>query len=166
MKYTGTAHSSLAQRSRSWGGQDRMLPDLHSSYVIQAFDWAFLGAGLVVDVGGSRGLISMDLAKAFPSVLFVVQDLPQVIEGAEKDVPDNLAARVTFVAHDMFTEQSVKDADVYYLRWFMHDWPDAHYVKILKALIPALKPEACVILSEKCLEPPCTLPPEQERWNR
>ncbi|KAI4213978.1 MAG: hypothetical protein LQ351_003382 [Letrouitia transgressa] len=88
------------------------FPGLQNSYVIQGFDWASLGSGLVVDVGGSHGLVSMDIAKAFPSLRFVVQDLQNVIEDAKTKVPAELADRVTFMAHDMFTEQPVKDADV------------------------------------------------------
>jgi hypothetical protein len=142
------------------------FPGLQNSYVLEGFDWASLGNGLVVDVGGSHGLVSMDIARGFPSLRFVVQDLPQVIEDAKMKVPAELADRVTFMAHDMFTEQPVKDADVYYFRWILHDWSDKYCVKILKSLIPALKPGARIMFSERCLEPPCTLPLRQEKWNR
>ena len=141
-------------------------PGLENSYVISAFDWASLGHGLVVDVGGSHGLVSQDIAKAFPNLRFIVQDLPKVIDDAEAKVPAELADRLTFMAHDMFREQPVKDADVYYLRWILHDWSDKYCIKILRALIPALKPGARIVISERCLEPPCTLPLRQERWNR
>ncbi|KAL8704965.1 MAG: hypothetical protein Q9201_001911 [Fulgogasparrea decipioides] len=142
------------------------FPGLQNSYVLKGFDWASLGNGLVVDVGGSHGLVSQDIAREFPSLRFIVQDLPKVIEDAKTKVPAELADRVTFMAHDMFTEQPVKDADVYYFRWIFHDWSDKYCIKILKSLVPALKPGARIIFSERCLEPPCTLPPRQERWNR
>ncbi|KAI4270012.1 MAG: hypothetical protein L6R38_007262 [Xanthoria sp. 2 TBL-2021] len=142
------------------------FPGLQNSYVLKAFDWASLGKGLVVDVGGSHGLVSQDIAREFPSLAFVVQDLPNVIEDAKTKVPAELADRVTFMAHDMFTEQPVKDADVYYFRWIFHDWSDKYCIKILRSLIPALKPGARIMFSERCLEPPCTLPLRQERWNR
>ena len=141
-------------------------PGLENSHVINGFDWASLGHGLVVDVGGSHGLVSQDLAKAFSSLRFMVQDLPQVIDDAKTKVPPEIADRVTFMAHDMFTEQPIKDADVYYLRWILHDWSDKYCVKIMRALIPALKSGARIVISERCLEPPCTLPLRQERWNR
>ncbi|MCJ1387604.1 hypothetical protein MMC18_000447 [Xylographa bjoerkii] len=142
------------------------FPGLQNSYVLRGFDWASLGNGLVVDVGGSHGLVSMDIAREFPSLQFIVQDLPNVIEDAKKKVPAELAERVTFMAHDMFTEQPVKDADVYYFRWILHDWSDKYCIKILKSLIPALKPGARLMFSERCIEPPCTLPLRQEKWNR
>lgn len=142
------------------------FPGLQNSYVLKGFDWASLGNGLIVDVGGSHGLVSMDIAREFPSLRFVVQDLPKVIEDAKTKVPAELADRVTFMAHDMFTEQPVKGADVYYFRWILHDWSDKYCIKILKSLIPALKPGARIMFSERCLEPPCTLPLRQEKWNR
>ena len=83
------------------------FPGLENSYVLKGFDWASLGNGLIVDVGGSHGLVSMDIAREFPSLCFVVQDLPNVIEDAKKKVPADLAQRVTFMAHDMLTEQPV-----------------------------------------------------------
>ncbi|KAE9377359.1 sterigmatocystin 8-O-methyltransferase precursor [Stipitochalara longipes BDJ] len=142
------------------------FPGLGNAYVLKGFDWASLGKATIVDVGGSHGLVSIDIAREFPDLRFIVQDLPKVVEDAKTKVPPELAGRVTFMTHDFFTEQPVKDADVYYFRWILHDWSDKYCVKILKALIPALKPGARIILSERCLEPPCTLPFRQEKWNR
>ncbi|KAL9035713.1 MAG: hypothetical protein Q9180_004711 [Flavoplaca navasiana] len=142
------------------------FPGLQNSYVLKAFDWASLGKGQVVDVGGSHGLVSQDIAREFPHLSFVVQDLPNVIKDAKVKLPAELADRVSFMVHDMFTEQPIKDADVYYFRWIFHDWSDKYCVKILRSLIPALKPAARIMFSERCLEPPCTLPLRQERWNR
>ncbi|KAF4626277.1 hypothetical protein G7Y89_g11881 [Cudoniella acicularis] len=142
------------------------FPGLENSYVLKGFDWASLGKATIVDVGGSHGLVSIDIAKNFPELRFIVQDLPKVIEDAKTKVPAELADRMTFIAHDFFTEQPAKDADIYYFRWILHDWSDKYCIKILKALIPALKPGARIILSERCLEPPCTLPLLQEKWNR
>lgn len=59
------------------------FPGLQNSYVLEAFDWAALGKGLIVDVSGSHGLVSQDIAGRFPSLTFIVQDLPNVIEDAK-----------------------------------------------------------------------------------
>lgn len=142
------------------------FPGLETKYAVKAFDWGSLKNGLVVDIGGSHGLVSQDIAKAFPSLRFVVQDLPKVVEDAKAKLPEEFKDRVTFMAHDMFAEQPIKDADVYYFRWIFHDWSDKYCIKILKSLIPALKSGARIMFSERCLEPPCTLPLRQERWNR
>jgi hypothetical protein len=70
------------------------------------------------------------------------------------------------MAHSFFTEQPVKDADIYYFRWILYGWSDKYCIKILRALIPALKRGARIILSERCLKTPCTLPLRQEKWKR
>jgi hypothetical protein len=45
----------------------------------------------------------------------------------------------------MFEPQPVAGADIYMLKWILHDWPDAESVAILRALVPALKPGARVL---------------------
>jgi hypothetical protein len=45
----------------------------------------------------------------------------------------------------MFEPQPVAGADIYMLKWILHDWPDAESVAILRALVPALKPGARVV---------------------
>lgn len=49
--------------------------------------------------------------------------------------------------HDFFQPQPVQ-ADVYVFKMILHDWPDAEAAKILRALVPALKPGARVLLFE------------------
>jgi hypothetical protein len=51
------------------------------------------------------------------------------------------------MAHDFFTPQTVV-ADVYLLRWILHNWSDKYCMRILRALIPALKPGARVVVNE------------------
>ncbi|KAM3086937.1 hypothetical protein ACMFMF_000869 [Clarireedia jacksonii] len=93
--------------------------------------------GVLVDVDGGTGTSTAEIARCFPKLKCVVQDLPAVITAAT--VPEDLKEneRLTFVAHDFFKEQHIKDADVYYMRWILHD--------ILQALLPALKPGARIL---------------------
>lgn len=133
-------------------------------FLVRGFPWASLGSKTVVDVGGSEGKYSIALAQSFPDLKFIIQDLPAVIRAvdAKRPVPSELVDRVTFMAHDMFKEQSVS-ADIYLYRWVFHDWPDAYVVKILRQLIPALKPGARVIINDTILPEPNTLSELQER---
>ena len=55
------------------------------------------------------------IAKAFPSLRFIIQDLPSTIN-AHPPLPKELGNRITFMAHDFFKEQLIKDADVYFFR--------------------------------------------------
>ena len=47
--------------------------------------------------------------------------------------------RITFMVHDFFSEQPVKDAGAYFLRQVTHNWNDEDCVKIFKALVPAIE---------------------------
>ncbi|KAI1406044.1 hypothetical protein F4819DRAFT_482192 [Hypoxylon fuscum] len=39
-------------------------------------------------------------------------------------------------------DKPVRDADVHHVRWIFHDWPDGYCLKLLRALMRALKPGA------------------------
>jgi hypothetical protein len=43
---------------------------------------------------------------------------------------------------------------VYYFRWILHNYSTPYAVKILKNLVPALKPGARVIINDHCLREP------------
>lgn len=118
----------------------------------------------VVDVGGSHGTIGKDLVERYPGLEVVVQDLPQVIESTQKS--GELNSRLTFMTHDFFQDQPVKDADVYLLRWILHDWSDHYAVKILRAVVPALRPDSRLIINEMCLPEPGTASPYEQRFLR
>ena len=109
--------------------------------------------GMVVDVGGSHGETAIALAKKYLAMEFVVQDLQSTID-AHPQLPADLAKRVRFMAHDFFTPQPIKDADVYFFRWIFHNWPDKYCLKILKNLVPALKVGARIVVNEWCLPEP------------
>lgn len=116
----------------------------------------------VVDLGGSKGHVSIHLARKFPHLHFCVQDLPEVVNGALDMLPEDVKGRVEFVAHDMFNEQQIKNADVYLLRYVLHDWPDKYCIDVLRKLIPGLKPGAKVVIQEYLLPEPGTMTLKQE----
>jgi hypothetical protein len=122
------------------------------SYLLDNYDWASLNAAkaTIVDVGGSIGFVCIDLAKRYPDLKFVVQDLPKTIDSAPK-LDGDLAKRITFQAHDFFSTQPVKDADVYLFRWIFHNHSDKYASKILSALIPSLKKGARILINDHCL---------------
>lgn len=100
--------------------------------------------------------MSILLAKAFKSLNFVVQDLPEAIDGAEKSVPEELKPRMKFMAHDFFTDQPV-EGSVYLLRAIFHNLPDHYCVNILRKLIPALKHGVRIVINDSLVPPPRTL---------
>ncbi|KAH9924169.1 S-adenosyl-L-methionine-dependent methyltransferase [Fomitopsis serialis] len=126
--------------------------------LIADFPWASLSPATVVDVGGGVGSMSLDLAKAFPSLRFVVQDLPVVIEQAravwETEYAEAVSTgRVQLMAHDFLMEQPVKAADVYMLRYVLHDWPDDKCVAIFSRLREAMGPKSRILVAEMVIHP-------------
>ncbi|KID72717.1 O-methyltransferase AMT9 [Metarhizium brunneum] len=109
----------------------------------KSFDWKAAGKATVVDIGGSGGHDSFALAQKFPELSVVVEDLPQAQAGFDKHQPAEMKDRVTFVAHDFFQPQPV-EADIYLIKLILHDWPDDECVRILRGLVPAMRPGARV----------------------
>ena len=67
----------------------------------------------------------------------------------KKALPEDLRERISFQAHNLFQMQSVDGADVYLLRLVLHDWSYKYSKKIIRALIPALKPGAKVVVNDR-----------------
>lgn len=113
-------------------------PGFEDKHVINAWDWS--NVNLVIDVGGSHGNICSELAKHHPNLHAIVQDAPEVIAEGAALLPAELKDRVTFQAHDFFQEQEKRNAEVFFLRWILHDWSDKHgvddWVKVLAQADP------------------------------
>ncbi|KAE8141739.1 S-adenosyl-L-methionine-dependent methyltransferase [Aspergillus pseudotamarii] len=137
----------------------------------EGWDWTALGQACVVDVGGSTGHTSVALARKFPDLNFVVEDLPEVVaEGPEylsslNDTQD-LRPRISYRAHSFFDPQPVQDADVYMLRMILHNWSFADCVRILSRLVQTLKPGARILIVDIVLPDPGVIPASKERLLR
>lgn len=138
-------------------------PSLEISHVVNNFDWGSAAQGLLVDVGGGNGTVAAKIARSLPNIHCIVQDLPKVIKDVE--IPEDLREgdRLKIMAHDFFQEQPVKGADIYFLRWILHDWSDKYAIRIIQNLIPALKEGARVLVNEWNLAPPAEMSPFQQR---
>ncbi|KAK6613295.1 hypothetical protein ACHAPC_006483 [Botrytis cinerea] len=134
-----------------------------ASFLVNNYPWDTVTK--VVDVGGAQGHISVELAKTYPKLELVLQDLPNVVEGIEKTLPKNVKDRIETIGHDFFTNQTVQ-ADVYLFSQIFHNWPEAHCIKILRALIPQLKPGARVICYDHLLPEPGAVPILKEQAAR
>lgn len=130
---------------------------IETKSLVENYDWQALSeTAVVVDVGGSHGDIAISLARKYPKFTCIVQDLPKVIASA--NVPDSLEKQVSFMEHDFFADQPVVNADVYFFKWIFHDWADKYCIRILKALIPALKKGARIVVNEFIVPTPGILP--------
>ncbi|KAK1948744.1 S-adenosyl-L-methionine-dependent methyltransferase [Colletotrichum sublineola] len=120
------------------------------------FPWTKLQAsGKVVDVGGGSGHVSIHLASYFPNLEFIVQDSnPKMLASAQANLSPTLAERITFMQHDFFSEQPVKDASAFFLRQCLHNWNDKDCIRIIRALVPALekcKPGTPLLINDEIL---------------
>ena len=129
----------------------RTKPEFATRSLVEAVPWGRYGT--VVDVGGSTGRVARAIAEKNEGVRIVVQDFAGPVAEGRRILPGEYEGRIEFMEHDFFTEQPVKGADVYLLRWILHDWSDSYAIKILRALIPALKKGARVVLNETVLPP-------------
>jgi predicted O-methyltransferase YrrM len=121
-------------------------PGQAQSHLTEAINWQ--GVETFVDIGGSLGASAVAVAQHLPNVRCIIQDKPEIAARATATIPDALSNRVSFMEHDFFAEQPIKDADIYYFRRVFHNWSDKYCIKILQALVPALKSGARVIISD------------------
>ncbi|KAF2399588.1 S-adenosyl-L-methionine-dependent methyltransferase [Trichodelitschia bisporula] len=142
-------------------------PAYDVKHLVGGYEWAGLGGGRVVDVGGSTGHSSVALARAYPALKFEIQDLEYVVEQNKAGVPADVADRITFRAHDFFTPQP-SIADVFLLRQILHDWPDEAAVRILRGLVPALErnADARVLVMDQVVPEPGAMPRAKEKLAR
>ncbi|KAI0179724.1 sterigmatocystin 8-O-methyltransferase [Hypoxylon sp. FL1284] len=141
------------------------VPGYDIESVSRVYDWASLGNVFIVNVGGSRGQVAIELANKFGNVKFLVQDAAMVIQGAESDVPEQVKERVQFSEHELFGPQTVQ-ADVYFFRMVFRSWGDKSAVEILRAQIPALKTGAKLLIQDVCMPGSDTIPLWRERVQR
>ncbi|KAG7087939.1 hypothetical protein E1B28_011984 [Marasmius oreades] len=120
----------------------------------RAYNWDSLPENaLVVDVGGGVGTISLELAKQFPKLKFIVQDLPSFIEKgkalwAERQPETLESGRAILQAHDFFTPQPQENASIFLLRHVIHNWSDEDCIKILSLLRRAARDDTTLLILE------------------
>ncbi|QIW97762.1 hypothetical protein AMS68_003280 [Peltaster fructicola] len=122
--------------------------------VVDIYPWDKLNQAVVADVGGGHGHVAIALAKQYPELSFVVQDLSVAVDAGARLLAPELKKRVAYEAHDMFDNQTDKKIGVFFLRHILHDWPDEHAIKILRALIPAMQPGSRVLIMDLVIPPP------------
>ncbi|MBE7180526.1 MAG: hypothetical protein INR71_04815 [Terriglobus roseus] len=67
--------------------------------------------------------MSKALTQAFPALTFVVEDQAEVIANATVE-DEGSKGRIAFLEHDFFTPQPVLDADIFFVRRVLIEWPD------------------------------------------
>ena len=143
-----------SERARRFGAAMRFFTKnegWNSKHLVAGFDWAsidYTGA-TVVDMGGGQGGVSQVLARATQYIKFIVLDLPGTVEQGRAALPKQYDGRIEFMAHDLFTEQTLKKPpNVYLFRFIFHNWSDSYCIKILRNLIPSLEDGTRILIHE------------------
>ena len=114
-----------------------------SKAVVAAYD--FSKAERIADIGGGHGFLLETVLKAAPAAKGILFDQPQVVEGAR------VSERVEKVGGNFFESVPV-EADIYLLKFIIHDWNDEQSETILKNIAASARSGARVLLIESVVE--------------
>jgi 6-hydroxytryprostatin B O-methyltransferase len=117
-------------------------------------------------VAGSVGIEALAIAEKFENIQIIVQDLPDVVARGPASLPAvPCKDRISFQAHDFFTEQTTI-ADAYLLRHNISNWSDADCERIIRNMTPAMRPKSRLLVMDALLPEPGTIPPFLEKLQR
>ena len=106
---------------------------------------------LAVDVGGAGGTLLRELQLANPALRGIVFDRPHVAAAVATAVASSeFADRTEVVGGDFF--EAVPTAELYLLKFVLHDWEDADCVKILRRCAEAMAPGGRIAIIEFLLD--------------
>jgi hypothetical protein len=109
------------------------------------------GVDYALDIGGANGAVVRAMMRDNPSLRGGVLDLPHIVpDAAAAARSDGLHERFTTVSGDFF--QSVPPADLYVLRYILHDWDDETCVQILQNCRDALREGGRVIVIDHVVD--------------
>ena len=102
----------------------------------------------VVDVGGADGALISALLTENPALTGAILDRPEVVPHAQSAIAERgLALRCDVLEGNFF--MSVPEADIFLLKYIIHDWDDDQSILILSNCARALRPKGRVVLVER-----------------
>lgn len=117
-----------------------------------AATYDFSGADTIADIGGGHGSLLSTVLNAAPQAKGILFDQPQVLAGADEVLKNaGTFERVEKAEGNFFEEIPVK-ADIYLMKFILHDWNDSQCETILKNLAKSAEPGAKVLLVETVVE--------------
>ncbi|KAL1743346.1 S-adenosyl-L-methionine-dependent methyltransferase [Schizophyllum fasciatum] len=142
---------------KQWATSVKTLGSVYEKTLLHDYPWRSLKASSFVDCAGGQGYLSIGLADILPSASFTVQDLPEVIpltrENIKRENPTAVeSGRLQAHPADLFKPQTVS-ADVYTLRYILHDWSDNDCVSILKNISLGAKPTSKILVIDHVAAP-------------
>lgn len=111
----------------------------------------FSEANTIADIGGGHGLLLETILNVAPQAKGILFDQPQVVAGA------NVSERIEKMSGDFFSAIPV-EADVYLMKFILHDWNNEQSETILRNLAKSAKPGAKILLVESVVEEEDSVP--------
>jgi hypothetical protein len=113
-----------------------------------ASSYPFPASGRVCDVAGGAGVLLGEVLRRHPRLTGTLVEAPSVlIDAAAYLDAMGIAARVALVEGDLFSGIAAT-ADVYLLKWVLHDWSDADCIRILRSVAAAMPVGAKLVVIE------------------
>ena len=127
------------------------LSELRGHEVAAVYD--FSGVQKLVDVGGGNGSFLAAILQAYPHLLGVVLELPEVARRAREHVAGLPGgSRCQVVAGDFF-DAVPRGADAYIVKGVIHNWEDERAVAILGNCRRAMSDDGTLLLVERVVAP-------------
>lgn len=118
--------------------------------VLEAHDFSALAGKTLVDIAGGHGKVLTEILKKHPGIRGILFDLERVVNGAVPRIAsEGLSTRCSVAHGDFF--KSVPSGDAYIMKHIIHDWDDAHALKILRNIHAAAAPGARLYLIEAAM---------------
>jgi|SRR5215470_14314520 len=100
----------------------------------------------IIDVGGGRGGLLVQILKHVPAATGVLFEQPQVLERATRLADAGLGGRSEMVAGDFFKSVPA-GGDCYVIKGVLHDFDDDHCVTILTNCRKSVTPQGRVVIA-------------------
>jgi O-methyltransferase domain len=129
----------------------RQLTSVDVAALTRAYPWP--QQGVICDVAGGIGTLLAAILQRCPQARGVLLDAPEVLSEAEGFLQGaGVADRVQRAAGDLFGAIDAH-ADVYVLKWILHDWSDEACGEILAKVRQSMPPGSRLVAIDQHLDP-------------
>ena len=134
-----------------FGEAMRRLTEVDVQALARAYPWP--RRGVICDVAGGIGTLLAAILARRPGARGILIDAPEVLAEAESFLAaGGVAGRVERRGGDLFGTLDAR-ADVYILKWILHDWSDAACLEILRRIRATMPSGARLVVIDQHQEP-------------